>query len=93
MTITTVSDHAVKRFRERTNLVRSDQSIRNRLMDMVNKGIEVKPKKYYGVVALINHGFRAARYFSYNNFIIVVEDEAIVTVHQGEANRWEKKGD
>lgn len=86
-----VSKHAIKRFRERTNCNRYDQSIIDKLIYMVQHGEEVKPKKHYGVMAILNHNFKEARYYDYfGQYVLVVEEDTIVTVHKGEARRWER---
>jgi hypothetical protein len=84
-----ISDHAIQRFRERVGFKEeSNKNIRYRLRKFLTASSEVKLNKHYGVLAIINHGFRIARYYQFKQWILVVEDNELKTIHRGEAKRW-----
>ena len=85
-----VSDHALSRFRERTGSKESDIQIANKLRDAVAKGEEMELLEQFRVKALLDHGFKDARYFKLGAGLVVVEGNIIVTMHNAEANRWRK---
>jgi hypothetical protein len=85
----TVTNHAIKRFRERTGSKKSDDKIRTRLLTILSNAKEVRLKKKFRVAALLNHHLRDARYFQLGGFVLVVEGDCLSTIHRGEANRWE----
>lgn len=62
-----------------------------RLKRALTKAEEVQLKPRYRAVAIMNNGFKGARYYRADGFIFVVsEDEGqVMTVHTGEARRWE----
>lgn len=84
-----VSEHAVLRFRERSGCNKSDETVSKRILYMVDRAVEVSPKLNFGVIALLNHGFREARYFRSDHWVFVVCENMVVTVHDGDADRWE----
>jgi len=83
------SPHAIQRFRERTGSEKSDEKIRLKLLALWANAKEVKLKREYRAIALLNHGLREARYFRAGGFVLVIENDQISTVHNGEAGRWE----
>lgn len=62
-----------------------------RLERVIRRAQEVVLKPRYRAAALINNRFKPARYFRSEAFIFVVSVETglVVTVHTGEARRWE----
>jgi hypothetical protein len=80
--------HAIDRFRQRTGSTQSDVEVCGKLLDMLAKAREVRLRPPYNVIALLNHDFHDARYFRSGGFILVVEDDCISTVHNGQADRW-----
>mgnify|MGYP003418750951 FL=1 len=84
-----VSNHAIERFRERTGCKKSDISIQNKLLKFADLG---KPAEFrtkgYATLALINHNFERAEYLMYNDWILVIADDCIITIHENESKRW-----
>ena len=83
-----ISNHAIERFRERSGTKKNDKEIARKLCYFLTKAKEVELKKHYGVIALLNHDFKPAKYYNYNGWILVVEDDELKTIHMGEAGRW-----
>ena len=87
----TVTPHAIQRYRERTGLKQSEEKVRKKIFKIILEGCEVKLKPEYRIIALINHRFENARYFTNSNgMIVVVENNVVKTIHKGTANRWEQ---
>jgi hypothetical protein len=91
-----VALHAIDRYRERTGCKRSDSYIAEKLRDFFNRSVEVELKKRYAVKTIINHNFQLARYFQFDQWIMVVEfmngRDTLRTIHDGQAKRWQLKG-
>ena len=86
---TRISHHAIERMRNRGNMGQnSDMQIAHRLRIMLRDSEEMKLKPGHDVIALLNHDFKKARYFKHGKWILVMEDDTIVTAHTGEAKRW-----
>jgi hypothetical protein len=83
-----ISRHAIDRFRKRTGSKKSDDAIQKQLLRFLEDGKEVQPTGNYGVVQLLNHNLKPASYFAYGSFILVVEDNVLVTIHSNESKRW-----
>lgn len=62
-----------------------------RLKRALSRAVEVQLKPRYRVAALCNNGFEPARYFrsSWFVFVVSVRTGLVMTVHTGEARRWE----
>jgi hypothetical protein len=87
-----VSHHAIKRFRQRTGCKQSDEYVRYRVLDLLGRAVEIELKnKKFRTLALLNHDMREAQYFRAGEFVFVVDDGVVTTVHNGEANRWKEK--
>jgi len=87
-----VNQHAINRFRERTGCKQPDEYIRDKLLEMQGKSKEAEfTHPRHVMFALFNHNFERARYFMYNNFLIVVVNGEIKTIHNNEARRWKVK--
>jgi hypothetical protein len=85
-----ISAHALERFKERApgGASKSDKKAACRLKTWLANAEEVKLRKRFRVAALAGHGGMEARYFRYNQFIIVVKDLVVTTIHTGTAGRW-----
>lgn len=59
----------------------------------IGRAVEVQLKPRYRVAALCNNGFEPARYYRSSGFVFVVSIKTglVMTVHTGEARRWEPK--
>jgi len=87
-----VTNHAVNRWRERTGSKHADEKIRVKIRGMVDAGEEMEMKKKFRVLALIDHRFDDAKYIrGKNGMIFVVVNDTVVTIHNGRADRWERK--
>ena len=90
-----VAKHAIDRYRERTGCKRSDTYIVEKLRDFFSKSIEVVLKKEFAAKTIINHNFNLARYFQFDQWIMVVEfidgRDVLRTIHTGQAKRWQLK--
>lgn len=83
-----MSRHAAKRWKQRTRLKTADELLAS-WNDETASAVEVKLDKVGRTLALIGHKFKDARYFrSKGGWIFVVEDDTIVTVHEGSAKRF-----
>ena len=85
-----VTDHAVQRYRERTNCKQAlDNSIREIIRQRISQGTEVVHKTpQQAALSIIKHGFTKATYIRHNGIVFVITDNNVVTLHKGEANRW-----
>ena len=89
-----VTQHAIHRWRERTGSKHPDDKIRVKILDLVATGEEVVIKKRFRLLALLDHGCDEAKYMkATNGMILVVANGAVVTIHNGKADRWERKGE
>lgn len=88
--ITAIQQHAIDRFKQRTGCKRSDDYVSRKIFSMMEKAekTEFKESKFK-VLALLNHGFQDAEYFKFRDFIFVVVDGTLKTIHRNEASRWE----
>ena len=87
-----VSFHAITRFKERIDPLKSEMWIANRLRLMVLEGHEYELKPEHRAKELLDHGFKSARVFRHGTGIFVFVSEGhITTVHTGSADRWRKK--
>lgn len=83
-----ISNHAIRRFRERSGAKYSDKQVRAKLTSMLALAKEVTLSPRYRVNALLNHNCRPAQYYRYADYILVVEQDTLKTIHRGEAGRW-----
>ena len=87
-----VSQHAIDRYRDRTGSNKSSKIIVERIKDQLSKAEEYVLKQKFKVIALLSHNFEESQYFkTRNGMIFVVLDNTVKTVHEGTADRWEKK--
>jgi hypothetical protein len=85
-----VEQHAINQFRTRSGCKKSDDYIREKLLEMADRGVEAEfrhPK--YAVMALLNHHFQHANYLMDSGWVLVIVDEKIKTIHMNEAKRWQ----
>lgn len=98
--VNSLSEHAWSRWCERSGFStgakkhKAKQREWNRLVlhfeRALRSAVEVAVKPEFRALAIINNRFRPARYFRGNGFVFVVGDRGVLlTVHQGEANRWQ----
>jgi hypothetical protein len=83
--------HAIERFRERTGSKKSDGHIAEQVSAAIRVATELELKAKYRAVELIAHGGQARYFRAPSGLVFVVENEVIVTVHHGEADRWTVK--
>ena len=88
--VKSISGHALERFRQRIGSKQTDEEICFKLFELFEQSKEVRLKPPYNVIALLNHDFRDARYFRVDGLLLVVEGDCIMTVHNGQADRWER---
>jgi hypothetical protein len=81
----TVSSHAIARFRERTGAKYSDEKVKRRILRMLSGALELKRYEPSRVIAIMNHGWRDARYFDGRGMIIVVCDHEVKTIYSQSA--------
>lgn len=86
-----VNPHAILRYRQRTGSTRSAETIKNKLLKMLENPKEVFLKQKFRVLALLNHNLVEARYYKHGEFILVVRGNELITIHEGTADRWEEK--
>ena len=85
----TVNAHAVERFRERTGTKKTEDQIKDKLIQMFSRAKETSfQKSFMNVVALLNHRCRPARYFYYNGWILVLEESEIMTIYEDRVRRF-----
>jgi len=88
-----ISTHAINRFRERVSSKGTDEFIRDTLIWLANKAYEVKLKKKFNLRALLAYDCIDAKYleskYQGTHFILVVINNTITTIHDGDAQRWE----
>lgn len=82
-----VSLHALSRYRERTGTQKSDQTVCNRITEQLMRAQPMRLKPEFMAIEMINHGIHA-NYWRLGDLMFVVENEVVVTVHRGEADRW-----
>ena len=82
-----VSQHAIDRYRERLDCKKADATIRGRIQKKLALAKEIHLLPQYEAAEILKHG-RPSRFFRYGSLIFAVRDEVIVTLHEGEAERW-----
>ena len=87
---TGITIHAIDRFRERTGCNKSDEIVCARIAARIVIAAEWQLKPRYLVIEMLAHEGHS-RFFRDKDLLFVVEDGIIVTIHRGEANRWEPK--
>lgn len=85
-----ITRHALDRYKERAQSKQSDfktaHTLRSMLLNSREHEVELKPQFRLG--ELLNHNFQHARYFRHGQFILVIADHTLVTIHTGTADRW-----
>ena len=84
-----ILQHAIDKYRERTGDKSSDDRIEEKIHLHFKTSKEVYLKPQYRAAAIINHNFKKANYFRSHQFILVVVDGYLKTIHLGDAKRWE----
>lgn len=74
-----VTNHAIRRYRERTGRRASNQKARREVARIVTEGGEVFP---------VNGSKPKDRYFLYNGVVAVVSDETVVTCYLYSRSKW-----
>jgi len=87
-----VSNHAVDRYIERVRNINPERAI-DELISLCNMAKPAELKKKFRSIALLQHNFKECKYFKDNNFVYVVINECIITVHGGDADRWVYEGE
>ena len=80
-----VSAHALDRWSKQ-----GDVALVNRLAKFLAVAEEHKLLPEYEAREIMNHGY-PSRFWKHGGFIFAVESRCVVTVHTGQANRWEPK--
>lgn len=81
------TQHAVDRFRERTQSKKSDATLLQRMRERIERADEFQLKPRYRIAEALAHNAHA-RYFRSNDLMFVIEGGGVVTVHHGKADRW-----
>lgn len=83
--------HALSRFRERRPFVGDDTQVRAAIGQALNASTQVQLTNPYERArkTIANNG--AATYHQYHNIVLVMSNDAIVSVYLYEPNRWEKQ--
>lgn len=55
---------------------------------MLENSEEMSLKKGRGALALMKHRYKVATYHRCNNWLIVVSENVIITMHEGKADKW-----
>ena len=85
-----VTDHAIDRWIERTGSKARRSKIRKQLSDMAKWGVPIQIKEELRLKQLLNHNCAEALYLQWADWILVVEEGKLKTLHRGEAGRWER---
>jgi len=87
-----VTQHAINRYRERTDCKLNDNQIEEKILEYYGKSEKVDLRPEYKAIALLNHNFKQANYYRFSQFILVVEGMFLKTIHFGQAKkRWVSK--
>lgn len=84
-----LSAHAIMRYMQRSgckNLVRAEA----RIKQLLDEADEMELRDRWKAIQLINHDFKDATYFKCGEWLLVVCNDAVVTVHLAKAKRWRK---
>jgi len=76
----TVGSHAVERFITRSKTKKTPEKIEKQLERMYQASREARKKD--ATNSLINNGFKEAKYFVRNNWVLVVVDAVLVTCYE-----------
>lgn len=83
-----VSRHAIRRYKERSNKNVDTFQAKNELIKLCNKARLAVLKKKFHSIALLQHDFKECQYYKDSNWVYVVIDMCIITIHGGDADRW-----
>lgn len=84
----TVNPHAIVRYRQRRQSSKQDIAIRDKILHMLSSSYEVSLKPQFKATALLNHNFVEAKYFRHKDWILVVRNNEVITLHEGTSKRW-----
>jgi hypothetical protein len=83
-----ITSHALERWMQRDRCT-SERQAHATIKKQFALATEVELAPAYKTIALLNHGFKPARYFKYDKWVFVVSDEgSLITIHSGTAKRW-----
>lgn len=83
-----ITKHAIKRFREKTGC-KSDEKAINTINKMLQDGEETTFKNgIWKTLSLLNHNFKEAKYYRYSQWILIIVENKLVSLHRGKAKRW-----
>ena len=85
----TITKHVIERFRQRTGSQRSEDHVKNKIIKMVQQAVPVEISKNYAAITLMNHGYTDVEYRRYFEWIFVVKENRVITMHKGETGRGE----
>ena len=85
-----ITQHAIDRYRERTQSKKSDASILKHIENWLCQSVEMQLKDKFKLDEALSHD-APARYFKFHDMIFVVDSGVVLTAHQGTADRWIKK--
>jgi len=83
-----ITQHAIKRVMQRTSCF-TEQAAIDFIKRAIDGGKPVKIKKKFRVSQLINHRLQDANYIKYYNWIIVISNGLVITLHDGKSYRFE----
>ena len=86
-----ITDHSITKFIQRAGM-KIEKGVRKRAFDKIKYMLFVaKPvilKDQYIAINLLSHNFKSAIYLQHGQFIFVVEEYVLKTIHTGNAKRW-----
>jgi hypothetical protein len=83
-----ISNHAVRRWRERTGAKYSDDRVKSKMLALLAVAQRAELNPVNSVKALLNHDLEEADYYMASNFVFVIVGNTIKTVHGNESGRW-----
>jgi len=86
-----ISHHVISQYRKRTGSKADDEGIKSKVEALCKKSVEVELEPSFKALALLNHRLKPARYYKFSQFIFVISEDVLVTIHFGEAKRWIKR--
>ncbi len=89
-----VSPHAIERYRARTNCSKGmdTKQVRDRLLQTFNKSLPAELKQKFRVAQMLRYGVDTeTEYRICSDFVFVIVDGEVMTVHRNESKRWKVK--
>ena len=84
-----MSSHALYKFSLKSGRT-NDEGSKETLREMLNKARPIRLKEQFRVFYFLKYGFKITDYYKHGEWVLVVQDNKLITVHFGEAKRWEE---